>query len=631
MGEIWLKTKDVADILGICEKTVINRYVYENQKYNVEYRIIKSSKNHKKYEILLSSLPEDTQAKYIGLEKNEDTTSLFSESECTSDQRADINRKMMIIDVYKKSGMSVDEFTKWYSEEHGIKLSMGQLYDWMRKLKKGGTAALMDKRGRYSAGTDTISPDAWEYFKALYLTEQKRGVQLCYDLTKKVYPDIPSYITFTRKVSKFDKYTLTYYREGQKAFNDLLPYMERDKNDIHSNDIWFSDHHLFDVFVNDNGKVSRLWLSVFFDARSSKVISYICRKPSANSRIIKDCLCEGIIKYGIPKECYFDNGKDYREKSFNPESDYSVFKQLGINPIYATPYHGQAKTVERFFRTLEERFGKMFPTYTGKDAKQRPECMRKSNKKIVYEAPDTDTFLKFLESYITEYNTTPSKAYGLDGMSPDQCYYKNLTEKRVIKETDIDALRMLCGTTDVRKVHRNGIRYCERWYSNTELLPYLDKNVRIFHLSTDMDTLAVYTEKMDRFICKAEADIKTPFRNTTAEDFEEAKKRQKAARKLVKQNKPVLELDTMHIIAKHQLEEKETREKKISDAKNMQNPDIPVTEYVFPAYKTADNACLNGVNTSFEESDQEYDERMKEKDKMIEYYRKLREQRCGGE
>lgn len=626
MGSIWITTKETAKLLNKDESVI------RKQKNSYNWRYAKGvGKSGKVIEIDLFSLPKEIQNKYQGIQNREDDMQIENVSESPSDDRADISMKLMIIDVYKKSGMSVAEFVRWYSEEHGIRLSMGQLYDWMRKLKKGGTAALIDNRGRYRKGTDTIPTDAWEYFKALYLTEQKRGTKLCYDLTKKEYPYIPSYNTFIRKVHKFDTYTLVYYREGEKAFKDKLPYAERDKKTIQSNEIWFSDHHLIDVFVNANGKVARLWLTTFYDARSSKVISYKCRVQSPNARIIKDCLCDGIIKYGIPNAFYFDNGKDYREKSFKQDFDYSIVKQLGIGSIYATPYHGQAKTVERFFKTFEERFGKMFPTYTGKDAKQRPECMRKSNKKIVYSAPDIDTFLSLLGTYIDDYNTTPSKADGLDGQSPEECYYRNLTEKRIVNSTNLDALRILCGTSGVRKVHRNGIRYRERWYQNDALLPYLDKNVRFFHLSDNMDTLSVFTEDMDRFICKSDADIKTPFRNTTPEDFERVKKIQKEARRLVRQSAPIQELDTMHLLAKLQLEEKESREQKIKDAQALQPSGIPVKEYVFPAYKTEVKQGLNGIQTGFEESDEEHDERMRKQDILANYYHNLREQRCGGD
>lgn len=580
MKEVWITSKEAAQIMQK-DITTIQKNIKKNNSIVFRYAWGHGYKG-KKIEILLSSLPPDAQARYRGLNKNLETLD-FESSNCTGKQRTDANLKAYIVDLYQKSGMRLLDFLEWYNGKNGTSISQNQLYAWLRKLRNGGTAALIDKRGGHNKGEDIIPPEVWDFFYALYMTQQKRGVQLCYDYTKKRFSDIPSISTFRRKVKKINKYALTYYREGEKAFNDLLPYMERDKTDINSNDIWFSDHHLFDVFVNVQGKVSRLWLSVFFDARSSKVISHVCRSASANARIIKECLCDGIIKYGIPTECYFDNGKDYKEKSFDPEKDYSIFRQLGINPIYATPYHGQAKTVERFFRTLEERFGKMFPTYTGKDAKQRPECMKKSNKKIIYETPDIDTFLKLLGDYIDEYNTTPSRASGLNNESPEETYYKNLVEKREIR--DFEQLRILCGESDFRIVQRNGIHYRERWYSNFEkLLPYIGEKVRIYHLPQDMDVLSIFTEDMV-FICKAEANVATPFRKTTSEDYERAKKAQKEARKRVRENKPVMELDTMHIIAEYQRKEKEAREAKLLEAEELKNPDMPVTQHILPAFE----------------------------------------------
>ena len=96
--------------------------------------------------------------------------------------------------------------------------------------------------------------------------------------------------------------------------------------------------------------------------------------------MIKQCLRKGMEEFGVPKELYFDNGKDYREKSFNKDFPLSLTKQLGINQIYATPYHGQAKPIERFWETLEDRFCKFF--YLEKDAKKLPEDMRVTFEKL---------------------------------------------------------------------------------------------------------------------------------------------------------------------------------------------------------------------------------------------------------
>lgn len=106
---------------------------------------------------------------------------------------------------------------------------------------------------------------------------------------------------------------------------------------------------------------------------------------------------------GVLNEVYFDNGKDYRSKSFCKNDPMSLVNQLGIGRIYATPYHGQAKTVKRFFGTFTNRFSRRFKTYTGCNAKIRPECTQVSNQEIVAQAPTMDEFVKLLSAYITEY------------------------------------------------------------------------------------------------------------------------------------------------------------------------------------------------------------------------------------
>ncbi len=57
-------------------------------------------------------------------------------------------------------------------------------------------------------------------FYSLYMTQQKRKVKLCYDLVKLIYPDIPSVSSFERRVRKIPRYSILYYREGPKIYND---------------------------------------------------------------------------------------------------------------------------------------------------------------------------------------------------------------------------------------------------------------------------------------------------------------------------------------------------------------------------------------------------------------------------
>lgn len=305
---------------------------------------------------------------------------------------------------------------------------------------------------------------------------------------------------------------------------------------------------------NKRGKVVRPWLTVFFDARSNRVISFILRDKSADATVIKQCLRLGMEECGIPKEVYFDNGKDYREKSFSKDFPVSLVNQLGIGTIYATVYHGQAKTVERWFRTLEDRFCKFFPTYLGKDAKQRPENVRVALDKLADKAPDIDEFIKLLSDYINEYNNTVSKGNDMEDKCPDQVYYENLKIKKEVKDKNI--LRILCGSFEERTVHKNGVDFQNRTYYHSSLLDHKAKRVIINYDPYNLDELNIFDMDM-RAICIASAKVVTAFRHTTQEDIREVKREQKKARKMVEQYAPTRELDPIQIIAQNQFMERQ--------------------------------------------------------------------------
>lgn len=549
----WLKVREVAELLEVTD-SAIKKAVKKN-KY--KYRHVDGiGQGGKQIEIALESLPQEAQNKYNNVQEE---ITYKEVTQFTGKQREEANFKALIVEKYRKSQLSPDDFVKDFNERNPDSvITKSQLFRWQRKYKSGDVADLVDKRGGHNRGQITIPPDAWEYFYSLYMTLQKRSIQRCWELTRLEYPNIPTVSAFERNLTTIPKLVMIYYREGEKAFNDALVSMERSREDIAPNDIWFSDHHLVDVAViNNRGRVFRPWLTVFFDARASKVISFIVRDKSADATVIKQCLRLGIEKYGVPKELYFDNGKDYREKSFNADFPISLVKQLGINMIYATPYHGQAKTVERFFGTMEDRFCKLLPTYLGKDAKQRPENMRVTFDKLKDKAPTMEKFIELLTIYFEQYNNTQSGGIDMNGKCPDQVYYENLHTKTKVKDENI--LRMLCGTFDERTVQKNGVQYQGRFYYHTELLAHQGEKVIINADPYNMDELNIFDTDM-RAICKAPAKVRTPFRHTTQEQIREAMKEKKEARKMIQRYAPTRELDTMSIIARNQLLEKQYEE-----------------------------------------------------------------------
>ena len=561
---VWLSIKKVSSLLDVSERAV------QLSKTKYKYKEVDSiGRGGKSIVIALESLPQKIQDKYNDVQEERIYDVLDS---FTGKQRDEAHYKERVVKRYQQSGLPPDKYIAEFNQSNPYDtITKAKLFRWQNALKNKGIIGLIDGRGGYNRGKDTIPDEAWDIFYALYITTQRRSVQRCWELAKMDFGSaIPSVSTFERKVQKLPELVIRYYRYGEKAFNDSLPYMERSRLDINSNDIWFSDHHKLDVAVkNERGKVVRPWLTVFYDARSNKVISFIMRDKAADATVVKQCLRIGMEEYGVPKEVYFDNGKDYKEKSFSKDFPVSLSNQLGINTIYATKFHGQAKTVERFFGTLTDRFCKLIPTYLGKDAKERPENMQVTFDKLESIAPNWEEFTELLGGFIQDYNNTQSRGNDMENKCPDQVYFENLKSKKEIHDKNI--LRLLCGSFEERTILSGGnIQFQNRHYYHAALMDNLGKRVIINYDPYNVDELNVFDKDM-RAICIAPAKVQTPFRHTTQEDYRAAAKEKKIARKLVAQYAPVREVNAMAIIAKNQLSEKiysESNDTTVIDAIN---------------------------------------------------------------
>lgn len=547
---MWLTVRAVAELLGISERAT--RKNASNNKYTCRY-IGGIGRSGKQLQILLESLPQEAQDRY----NNPGTEEGLLSDRFSMTQLQEADYKAKVLNDFKASGLSAEKFLEQFNSENDENLTLRQLYYWQERLAEGGTQALVDSRGGHNKGMSCISEEAWEFFYSLYMTLQKRSIQWCYDKTKMKFPDIPSVSAFKRKVRTIPEYAILRYRVGTKAFNDALPHMERSRTGVMSNDIWCSDHHRIDVFVrNSTGHVIRPWLTVFTDIRSTKIMSFIVREADPNATVVKKCLRLGIEKFGVPKEILTDNGKDYKARDLSLEYPLSVMNVLGIGKITATPYHGQAKPIERFFRTLEERFGKMFYSYAGNDAKKRPEHMAKTIQKLEEDPniPSMDFYIEQLERWIEEYNNTPHYGEGMDGQTPNSVYIQNL-EKRV-EVKDRNTLKLLCGKTVTRTVDRNGVRIFSQTYSNYDgcLVSYYDKKVMVTYDPDNIDSVFIFD--MDyRYICMAESRLKPMFRNTNEEEFNKLAKEKKKVRELVKACRPVREKSIFELIAEHHQQE----------------------------------------------------------------------------
>ena len=101
-------------------------------------------------------------------------------------------------------------------------------------------------------------------------------------------------------------------REGEKAFSDrCMPYIMRMYDQLEPNDVWIADNHTLDIqSLDENGTIHRLYLTAFLDAKSGVITGWnVTESPDSQSTIL--ALRHGILRFGIPKAVYFDNGREF--------------------------------------------------------------------------------------------------------------------------------------------------------------------------------------------------------------------------------------------------------------------------------------------------------------------------------
>ena len=155
---------------------------------------------------------------------------------------------------------------------------------------------MVDKRGGHNKGEKSIPEEIWDKFCYYYLRESQPSIKSCYEIVRveasvKGIP-IPDYSVFYYHTNKIPYPTLVLYREGRKAYDKCALYIERDYLNIHSNEIWVADHHIWDehIVVEEKGdyklKKVRLWGSYWMDMRSRLIVAKHLRVGDPNGDVV---------------------------------------------------------------------------------------------------------------------------------------------------------------------------------------------------------------------------------------------------------------------------------------------------------------------------------------------------------
>ena len=118
----------------------------------------------------------------------------------------------------------------------------------------------------------------------------------------------------------------------------------------YSNDMWQMDT-TYCSYIRINGKSIRTFLIMIIDDRSRMIVGYEFFLED-NAVNVQKVLKKAILKYGVPKRIFTDNGKPYVNEQFR-----LICAALQIEISKAASYHGNQKgKVERAFRSVKEQW-----------------------------------------------------------------------------------------------------------------------------------------------------------------------------------------------------------------------------------------------------------------------------------
>lgn len=565
-----LTIKELAELEG-CSRQNIQKKV-SNRIYKTV--IVKNSRNKDIHAIPLSELSDELQRKYYekkGILKTEiqvknadilEKLTAEEREECVLWERILKEWRVYRERPYFKSKAKADEMfiERVRDELPNLSISTDILYKKYKRLVNGDLKGLIDNRGKAKKGCTKIDETVWQVFLSFYLDQAKHPVRKCVRLTedhvKDKFPelvaDIPAYCTFIRHVnSDISDAIATLGREGEKAFDDrCAPYIRRVYDNMESNDYWIGDNHTIDVIVGDGENTFRLYLTAFMDARSGVITGiYLTDAPCAQASIYS--LKRGIQKYGIPKNLYLDNGREFLTRDFGglghrkKKKDTGKFtpppilERLGIKMVNAEVRNAKAKTIERRFLDFKNSISRLFSTYTGGNVVEKPEILKVELKKG--NIPDKQVFIKEIEEmieYYMNYEEYNGAVVADKGLRKIDVYQKNL--HTLITATDEQLNLMMMRSVRPQKVTRRGVHLDINgaridYFDNELIMQMLNKQVYFRYDPDDLSKIRIY-DLDDRYIMEVKADNTAVLEyGATKEDVKAAMAKTRSLKKAVKE------------------------------------------------------------------------------------------------
>jgi len=222
-----------------------------------------------------------------------------------------------------------------------ITVGAGTIEEWLLRFRRGGLDGLQDKRRRDHGRSRRIGAELAEAVIALAEGRPDLdGPGLLAEL-KVGFDDVPSLSTLYRflRAHGLDQRRAP-ARKDHRAFEFDL-----------AGDCWQGDVMYGPSLPGPDGRRRKTYLIAILDD-ATRVIVHAQFYFEQHLRSLKDCLKQALLKRGVPRRFYFDNGQIFRSRLL-----LLLCARLGIQLIHTRPYQPQGRAkLERWFLTVRRKF-----------------------------------------------------------------------------------------------------------------------------------------------------------------------------------------------------------------------------------------------------------------------------------
>jgi putative transposase len=451
----------------------------------------------------------------------------------SSELKAECQRRLdavVLIEKHIAAGLTATAATSLAATAIGV--SAATLYNWRKAVSdvpaQDRLAALAPEYRATSVFAE-CHPTALDVLKSDWLRPERPAFSACYRRMRKLaskngWMPLPSERALRRRIeAEVPEGVRVLAREGAKKAKTLYPAQQRTRIHLHAMQAFNMDGHEIDVFVLlDDGRVVRMHMLVLQDLYSGKIVAHRLSETE-NKETVRLAIGDMVSAYGIPEKIVLDNGRAFASKwiSGGTKNRYrfkvregdpqGLLTALGIEIVWARPYSGQSKPIERAFRDLAEEIAK-HPKCAGAYTGNRPE-----NKPENYgeRAIPIDVFRAHVAEQIAEHNARPGRRLETcAGRSFDETFAASMADPSTIVTFPTEAQRSLwlLAAEQIRtrqgsgEIHAFGNRYWSK-----ELNGHAGRKVVVrFDPDRLQEPLLVYAAD-DRFLCAAPCIAATGF------------------------------------------------------------------------------------------------------------------------